>query len=195
MQTPPPSFLLRVEGVNIGQTLDDVAQIGTIRGAGMALRDAMPFVEERLRKLAPRAEDVQTLQTGASTGLFRLDTDAKSAKNWRDAIADALDRHPLYRHLTFVVDVQALGDFDRDRERVLARNRFRQLRQLSAIARDNGAAPPDASAAPCPIDGLRPAVAAVKIKGKRDKVSASVQRRFYHGLRAKRRFIRRAISI
>lgn len=182
MNDSAEAFLLRIEAVNLSQVFEDTGQISVIRGAGMALREVVRDVKDRLEKRIPSAE---TIQTGASIGLFRFRVDRETAIDCRDDIVRWLDRDRLYRHFTFVVDLQTLADFDQDRERVLALNRFRQFKQPTVRIGDASE-----TEGPCQVDGLRPATTSAPIGGKSIPASASIRKRFYHGVLKKRFFVR-----
>ncbi len=179
-------FLLHVEGVNLSQVLDDTQNINVIRGASMALRDAARDVGDWLTGddgLCPNAE---TIQTGASAGVFLLPVGQQAAQDCRDAIVKRLNAADFpYRHFTFAVAIQRLTDFALDRERLLAKIRFKQLQQGSL-------APPgpndSTSLTPCPVDGVRPAATHAALKGKQEMVSASVASRLQYGRANKKRF-------
>lgn len=184
MSGPTQSFILRVEGVNLAQLLGDTDQISVIRGASMALRDVGKKVENWLQE---KTSPVMAIQNGASVGLFRFDADQGMARHCRQHIADCLNQDALYRYFTFVVDVQPMQDFDKDREKALAKNRFRQLRQptvsIPEINADN--------TQPCELDGLRPSVVEVNIGKEGKRVSESVSQRLRYGRDQKKRFYER----
>jgi len=186
MNAAAPAFLLRVEGINLDPLFSDTQHISVIRGASMALREAVADSHDWLRQRHPG--QVQAVSTGASVGLFRVEGGETAARDSRDFIAGQLNRHPLYRHLTFAVDVQPLADFGLDREKTLAKLRFRQLRQPSV------AVPPpnsDPAVQPCPLDGLRPATEQAAIHAEPGLYSASVAQRYRHGRGRKKDFYER----
>lgn len=154
------AYFLRIEGVNLDHVIADVDQISVIRGGGLLLRQAVLDVESRFFPSAEPPAPSPRVASGASIGLFRFSRDPAGALQLRDEIAGFLAGDERYRHFTFVVDVQpATGDFVHDREALLARNRFRQLRQLSLTLPGSEGG----DAGPCEWDGLRPADARIEV--------------------------------
>jgi hypothetical protein len=177
---------LRIEGVNLAGVMDDTAQLSVVRGASFLLRDAVKGIAKDF------ACCLDALRTGASVGLFRVkDGDAKIL---RALIVDRLNGDRQFQHLTFVVDIQPdADDLTRTVEALTARNRFRQMRQLSV------ALPPcnDGNAKPCTWDDLRPRGIVARdgvVEVRRDKgvefheVSHSVKERHDYGRSRKRLF-------
>ena len=162
-----PTYLLRLEGVNISAVLDDTNEVSIRRGAGLMLRQAVKDIDATFKQLSP-------ISLGASAGLFEF----RSAESEKLTGQVAAQLEQDYPHLTFVVDaVPVDGDFPKARERITARNRFRQYRQPTLV-------PPRSvpSADCCPTDRMRPAVPKTNednIKGK--QASRSAIDRFQYG--------------
>lgn len=171
---------LRIDGVNHAAVMDDTTQLSVIRGGSFLLRAAVKHVAEKY------SQSLKALSIEASTGLFQVLSG--DAKGLRDQIADALSEHDQFRHFTFVVDVQSdEGDLAKALASVTARNRFRQMRQLSV------ALPPwnDRGFSPCEWDDLRPGDSFVDVKrddGNEPAVSQSVEVRHNHGRTKKQAF-------
>lgn len=184
------SYLLRVEAVNLEQVIEDTSQLSAVRGGGLMALEAARGLCDGLKAVLP-AYDIEPLSQGASVALlsinekqgflswlkrlFQPKTDLKqkvvtSAKNW------LVEKYP---HHTFVVDIEAVteeGGFNKARQAVLARNRFRQLQQTSL------AVPKESAAVPCKFDDLRPATKTLPRGEVKDvPASRSVYDRFQHG--------------
>ena len=124
--TATRAYLLSIAGVNIYQVLADTTQLSTRRGGGLLLREAVRTIAEE------PAFGLKIISTGASEGLFQFQAASDDAAvELRDSVARRLNEHEHYRHLTFVVDVEPLGNegFHLAKEAVLARNRCRQFQQ------------------------------------------------------------------
>jgi hypothetical protein len=180
------SYFLRVEGVNIYDTVTDTNQLSTVRGGSLLLREAI----FKVRHLLVTKGWGTPVSIGASVGLFELNgaadrgaVEKEVTRLLRGEKVNSIET-AAFRHLTFVVDVQGerLGkDFADAREAVLAKNRFRQMCQLTA------AVPEDVrnSTGPCGLDGVRPAGQ----KSIREKeVSPSVWDRYEYGREGRQKF-------
>jgi hypothetical protein len=170
------NYYLRMEGVNLSNVVHDTQDLSTIRGGGLMLLHAV----KEAQKAEPALEEIST---GASTGLFSFTaTDDAAAKCVRDKIISHLDDHEQYRHCTFVVDIMAATDsFERDREALLAANRWRQIQSPSLAVPSRV----DRCMAPCSTDLVRPQSPLEKRLGKDgERISESVfQRRTYGKLK------------
>ncbi len=123
------TFYLRLEAVNLANFISDTEDLSTVRGASLVLLDMVA-------KLTTKPEyhgKLTKISSGASTGLFSFDADSdKAAEDLRDLVECDLNRDYCIKHATFVVDVRAAtSDFQADRERLIALNRWRQMRQPS----------------------------------------------------------------
>lgn len=173
-------YLLRVEGVNLAASLDDTQDLGATQGASLALLNAPEAVRQHGARQGTRLEPIYV---GASQGLFRFEAESDDAA---EDVAEAARRflagsEVVFSHLSFVVDVEPIGvDEKPAKERVLARNRRRQVQTLTVRLPE-----PDATATdPCVIDRVRPGVVTDREQDK-GKVSASVKarRRYRRGHR------------
>lgn len=180
-------FYLRIEGVNIGSFIYDTQDLSTIRGGSLLLLDAA----KRIPDWSPDIE-LQPISTGASSGIFAFEaTGPEAADQLRQDIQRHLNDDPRLRHATFVVDQIAASDrgFAYDRERLLALNRWRQMRSPSIAPVDPEIRVQDSAASDaCSIDGLRPAAASMQgPEGEVQPVSASVRVRREFGRQQKKR--------
>lgn len=160
-------FLLRAEAVNLASFVYDTSRLPTVRGGGLLLLRAPKKIEEWLRGDS-RATAVESLRSGASACIFGFTAEPEAAAAVRDDLERRLGADEELKHATFVVDVLAAteGEFVKDVERLLALNRFRQLRSPSV------AFPAGASDGACAIDGIRPGTSPSHLPGeKRDRKS------------------------
>ncbi len=191
-----PQYYLRVEGVNLGNVLDDTDDLSTRRGGGLMLLNA---AEQLLKTLTPieLSRRLKPVATGASIGLFTFDAAGESdAQVLRDAVRDCVRRGSLrdgngrellpLSHGTFVVDVAPVGEPpDESHEQIVARNRWRQLREptvsLAGLWHATGAA--------CYLDRVRPGVTPGLLPEREaELVSQSVADRRSYGRGARQRF-------
>lgn len=148
-------YYLRIEAANLDDFLFDTIDLSTIRGSGLLLLDAIglldldrdPFKElpklewDVLVALRQRLDEhrFETISVGASIGLFSFDAkDDEAAEGLRKAIQDLFssDTEHAYRHVTYLIDVAVAADkddFPRDRERLIAKNRWRQLQSPNFV--------------------------------------------------------------
>jgi hypothetical protein len=183
------TFYLRIEGVNLSYVLEDTNQLSVVRGSSLLLRQAVKDIEAEFPAL-------RKISTGASIGLFQFETDGEEeVKDLHDKIVGFLSKDWRYKHFTFVVDIQAAADnFLSDKEAVLARNRFRQLQQLSL------AVPPQNTKRhePCKWDGLRSGNRKLRVREDQKivpkAVSESIIVRHAHGRPQKQRFYAQEIA-
>jgi hypothetical protein len=179
-------FYLRMEGVNLANFVYDTQDLSTVRGGGLLLLGAVTEVLQNITsvKLFP-------LNAGASSGIFQFDEiDPVAAERVRNEVEAFLHNHPQLRHATFVVDIQSAGsNFVNDRESLLARNRWRQIRQPSLAAPVWNI---QAEIGVCEIDRVRPATRSMPgPEGKIERVSESVQARREFGRNQKQQFYQR----
>jgi len=223
--------LLRIEAVNLEHVLYDTDQLSVIRGGGLlALKGARalcdlaiamppesepkqrPFWRRLLDRLGlaasvgpvPESIEGELISSGASVGLYRVSLpDTDTPRRYTQVVAKYL--RDCYPHHTFAVDLEPLptgeDGFENAHERVIARNRFRQLQQISC-ALPEAASQGDGTAGPCQWDDLRPAatVMARKVGGagtmRKLSISASAKDRFDSGSGEKKKeFLRHASGI
>ncbi|SEH08159.1 hypothetical protein [Candidatus Venteria ishoeyi] len=175
-----PDYLLRIEGVNLDAVLNDTQDLNTIRGGSLLLRQAIADIEEKY------FSEQNYISSGASVGLFRFSvTSEENAKQKQKEVVQFLNQDPNYCHLTFVVDIQAsdmqdVGDFIQNKEKVLARNRFRQMQQAS-IALPEKNRDPHKQQGVCQLDNLRPSIKSDTVAQATRFVSSSVYQRRQYG--------------
>jgi len=143
-------------------------------------------------RLASQPIKAENIAVGASVGLYRVDLPEESGTDAAETCAATVAEHlrERYPHHTFVVDLEPLppGDegFSKAHEMLIARNRFRQLQQLT-LALPEGLHPEGGVEGPCRWDDLRPASTEIERKlgatGRTEKVpvSASAKDRFDAG--------------
>ncbi|RJQ59466.1 MAG: hypothetical protein C4530_09185 [Desulfobacteraceae bacterium] len=145
------NYYLRVEAVNLGNSVYDTGDISTIRGGSFLLLDAV-------NELANSLKFLEKLSTGASTGLFLI----QNGTSPRDAENEV--RAFLWEktggHATFVVNSIDAGSmsFKEIHESLFAANRWSQFQELTIPWRGGW----KASEGPCALDGVRPGTEAVK---------------------------------
>lgn len=148
-------YLLRVEGVNLGNVIDDTDQLSVRRGGGLMILNAATELKDLLP--AEIGERLQPIATGASIALFEFEANGttnevadEDAETVRVAVERFLRRdgnlkyHKLLsddrfeesrlplRHGTYVVDVVRVGDqpdVQQAEQLATAKNRWRQLQQ------------------------------------------------------------------
>lgn len=164
--------LLRIEGVNLADTIFDTEDLSTRRGGSLLLLDAIEQVHQTFK------DQLTPISTGASAGLFEINGSA-SAPEIETKVRQWLQKHDLYRHATFVVST-AQGEFRRATEQAIAANRWQQMQSLSFAT-----AGLQASDAICKTDEVRPA----SQRGPEDPGnSLSVQWRRKYGREQKQKF-------
>jgi len=116
-------YYLRVDAVNLGNTVYDTNDISTIRGSSYMLLHAVNELK-KFPGLAP-------ISVGASTGIFKL-TEGNDPEKTRKAVENEL-RARTSGYATFVVDVVDKDGltFKQVQEHLLAQNRWRQWQQLT----------------------------------------------------------------
>lgn len=180
-------FYLRVEGVNLANFVYDTFDLSTTRGGGLLLLKAISRVEKYLKEL-PLVKSLQPISTGASNGLFSFFVeDPKEADELRKKLIKFLTEDKQLRHATFVVDILPVGtDFNRDKETLLAMNRWQQM-QSPTVVFPSPPPRPDSNGC-CGIDHVRPAIHSVKVKDDKKRVSESVYQRREYGRDQKQTF-------
>ncbi len=178
------TYYLRVEAVNLGNFVYDVQDLSTVRGGGLLLLHAIEAlrVDKRLNAIS----------TGASSGLFWFTADGyEEAVTLRDEVAGHMRADLDLKHATFVVDVlkqSSPEEFFSDRERLVALNRWRQMRQPSLAIPPTRPNRPNDPVGPCEIDMIRPATAVMGGPERTEHVSESVKARRQYGRTQKQTF-------
>lgn len=205
MQDKPDktTHFIQVEAVNLYSSIYDTNQLSIIRGSSLLLKLAVEILDaadspakrviaeinktlSRLPTFALPSWDtrLRAISTGASSGIYAVDTDqpCELAKT----IADYLSTHRYLRYFTFTVVFESYHEnFQEVKERLIAKARLQQLRQLSLAPQPEGKEP-------CRLQGTLPASAGMSLHPKgmdhNDKISPACQDRFLLG-----RFFRNAL--
>lgn len=184
------TYYLRIEGVNLSNFIDDTEDLSTIRGGSLLLREAV-HLDVRFPKL-----QLKEISSGASAGLFQFEArDDGSAEETRQRIEQSLHADDHLKYATFVVSVlKATNNFVRDRETLLAANRWQQMGQPRlAVPTWNHQ---EGGFRFCQVDRVRPATATLeRAEGKKESVSRSVKVRADHGRRQKQDFYARETGL
>ncbi|NBO93136.1 MAG: hypothetical protein EBV06_12630 [Planctomycetia bacterium] len=185
-----PEFFLRVEAVNLGNTILDTDNISTRRGGGLMLLNSVALLQKNLP--VSHGNRLIPIATGASIGLFQFTaTDNVDAENLRKTVESQLRDNkgdiPLH-HATFVVDVVPVDSSpDQAHQLAIAANRWRQMQSMSLSLSDlfNTKA-----LGPCFYDRSRPGTHLnVKLPGnKTENLSDSVYLRRKYGRTARQEF-------
>lgn len=169
------SFLLRVEGVNLANILEDTGQLSVVRGGGLLLRQAA-------KDIAKNFKELKEISLGASIGLFEFEVEnLTQAIDQKNEIKKYLTIHFRYQYFTFVVNIQEIekDNFKLAHEQVISKNHFNQFQQLTVVVPKFNKSK---MIQPCMLDNMRPE----EIRNK----SASTQIRFDYGNRAKQLFFK-----
>jgi hypothetical protein len=200
-----PTFLLRVEAVNLKHVVYDTHDLNTIRGGGLAVlngprQDVLKVLQ---KNTAPDGtpwdvRNVALITSGPSLALIQFHSEDASAV--RKNVAQWLASETTLQHATFTVEVipqsaaNQQGAFRKDSESLLARARWSQMQQcrlaIPSATLENDA---ESSAAErsCGVDFIRPATHQNPVRNDRKKlVSESVSARALYGRRQKQAFYR-----
>lgn len=179
-ESPRHTFYLRIEGVNLANFIFDNQDLSTVRGGGLLLLDG---VNDLQRFTLKSGETLEAISLGASIGLFNFSTpNPDRAKEIREELRDHFSQHHSLKHATFVIDVIAGSNFGLDRERLLARNRWRQMREPS-VSLSHLFDSATANVAACEIDLVRPGIELDnKAPQRKRKQSAATRQRREYGL-------------
>ena len=176
--------LLRLEAVNLAYSIDDTEDLGTRRGGGLMLLEAIRHIETTFNT------SLERISTGASAGLFKvLDDKAGTAA----AVLGELAGHHTYQHATFVADVvaQSGGNFAGATEAAISANRWQQMQQLSFSSFGLGRS----AMGVCKVDEVRTAHVTMRVGNKPDTpVSKSVYFRRDRGMERKQNFYSRELG-
>ncbi|MEX1027910.1 MAG: hypothetical protein WD049_07880 [Candidatus Paceibacterota bacterium] len=197
-------FLLRVEGVNLANVIDDTDQLSTRRGGGLMVLNAATQLRESL------AEDLQArlseIATGASIGLFEFQAEG-DAEEVRTVVETYLRQGTLeyetndgtsaklpLKHGTFVVDVVPVSDPSNVQQAVqlsVAKNRWRQVQEPSLSLQGLW----DEGTEPCELDRTRVANTTCELPEKGNTpVSQTARDRRDYGRGARQRFYENEIG-
>jgi hypothetical protein len=197
------AIYLRIEAVNIGNLIGDSEDLSTIRGSSLMILQLEAPVFNALTAWRANIE-CKRITAGASQAIFRVELiENENPEKLADYLARKLRQHSLLKYATIVVDQIRADDpdskYDSAREKVLAKNRWRQLRQCSVSVAESFSKPGGRTAqtdgtsarAPwCPIDQVRPATElAENVRNEQKRiVSRSVKVRRQFGFDEKQNF-------
>ena len=192
-----PRYFLRIEAVNLGNTIDDTDDLSTRRGSGLMVLNAAVQFEEMMKSQIP---SLTKIATGASIGLFRFEAEETAIAGIEGAVREhfrsgtleyarndsgKIDHLPL-KYATFAVDIAPVKDTEHQTEQLLtANNRWRQLNEptvpLAGIW--------DPAGESCHFDCVRPGTMRVQMpENKTVPASASVDARRSYGRSARQKF-------
>ncbi len=162
---------LRAEMVNLDRSVYDTNDISTIRGGSFMLLEAVNSLEEKCKDF------MEKISAGSSAGLFRILPGITAEKAVSEVKAHLSDKTGNYA--CFVVNTLESGneDFSEIQEKLMAANRWEQMRQLS-VPWGNGWKGGDI---PCAIDGVRPGIQTDQSGGEKKLISDSVDFRKKQG--------------
>jgi hypothetical protein len=171
--------LLRIEGVNLSNSIDDTEDLSTRRGGSLMLLNAIKDIQTELKS------DLKPISTGASAGLFKIISD-KNSDEIKSKIKIILEnKEKPYRFGTFVLSEEEMnGEFQPAERSAIAQNRWQQMQSLSFSS--EGLRPANEV---CNRDEVRPASEPdYAYDGKKIKLSQSVKVRRFYGRNAKSAF-------
>ena len=133
-----PVHYLRVEAVNLGNSVYDTEDLSTIRGSGLMILKLQGPVVEAIRQSTasgiPLVKASECVSHGASQVVFRVELiPGAKADDLVKAVSDFLRKDAQLKFATLVVSISDRV-YDSAREALLANNRFRQLRYCTNCA-------------------------------------------------------------
>ena len=172
-------YLLRIEGVNLSNFVDDAQDLSTIRGGGLILLNA-------IRRLSSTLGTFEQVSTGASSGLFEVEVDSDKLCYVKNQVTKSLREDKKLKHATIMFDlIDSTDDFVRDKESLIALNRWRQMQSPSLAIPDYH----KATGKICAISGIRPATMTLDLPEKpKSPVSESIKVRRSYGIEQKHEF-------
>ena len=203
--TAQGKYVLRIEGVNLSNVIDDTDQLSVRRGGGLMILNTAPA----LKKLLPA--DIESrlteIATGASIGLFEFEATETEAKEIRTTVEQTLTTGALefqklirenkvsqlpLKHGTFVVDIVELSDaanVQQAEQLATARNRWRQLKSPTLSLDEVWE---KGLNVPCTLDRTRPAtkIRDINEDQKQAAVCQSTADRREYGRGARQKFYR-----
>ena len=198
-------FLLRIESVNLSWFIEDTDDLSTIRGGGLLLlRSTATKEKDQFDEGTPpvaRIPGIREISTGASTGLYMLETADESPDAAVRKLRQEFATHKAYMHATVVADaIPESEDFVADGEKLIALNRWRQMQEPTFVV-PLPATPPVGDKSPlarevkadtkphgaCEYDGVRPGVKEVERADGNHWVSESTKVRFDFGREEKKK--------
>jgi hypothetical protein len=199
-------YLLRIEGVNLTNVIDDTDHLSVRRGGGLMILNAATEFMGSFKDAT--VHHMKEIATGASIGLFEFKaTDGDAAEAVRCVVETHFrDGHLKYltmtgkktqlplRHGTFVVDVVPVSEFallQQMEQLAVAKNRWRQL-QEPTLSLDGMW---EMGSEPCALNRIRVANTICDLPEKPNTaVSQTVRDRLDYGRGARQQFYRREIG-
>ncbi len=172
--------LLRIEAINLSSSIEDSEDLSTRRGGGYMLLQAINDIETRLH------EEIESISTGASIGLFEIKTGVDKNKLFTDATDILTCKKSAYQHATFAITIVEGNNFRSLVEQSISKVRWQQMRTLNFTTHWGN------SSEICETDKIRPAAAKEKPKGR--ATSLSVASRFKEGRKLRQDFYRRELD-
>jgi hypothetical protein len=119
---------IRIDAVNIYNTIEDTEDLSTRRGSALMLLEAISALPTKFTSLAP-------ISTGASAGFFAV-KDGQNADALCQDIRTHLHIDQLYKNGTFMVTQVTANEtsFAQQSEQAIANNRWAQMQSLSFSA-------------------------------------------------------------
>ena len=185
---------LKVEAVNIYNTILDTDQLSVIRGSSYLLKKAVEDVKKQFEEIA----GFKTVSEGGSIGIFSFNptADLNGIKEIKENAKQVLQQDK-YKHFTFVVNAVQAESYIEAKEKLLTQGRSDQVQSLRWPI-INTSSPPLVQGA-CAFNGFLPAEENFKGK-KTDKdskplrVSKSVNERYKAGLTTRNELYREEVE-
>jgi len=209
--TDNKTWLFHIEAVNMDASLDDTGHISVRRGASMAMREAVRKIPGLLDE---QGVSIYEISTGGSKLIFSATLSHSKKEGLRAEIIeflqgkkDLMDKKDLngdkilkevLPQLSFSVSIVECNDQPeaRQRQALLAENRFQQMQLPSIYLDDLGCKepqePPD-----CYLEGKRPADPECHItdNDEKERISRSVCSRYQYGKHQKASFIKSELGL
>ena len=209
------TYYLRIEGVNLDHFVYDTNDLSTVRGGGLLMLD---LVDEVKNCLDEEQIAYQPISMGASWGLFSIQDDTLDAtallanlrkkvvhkvisieKQKEDGSHYTIEIAP-WRHATCVMDMVPAADddshFQKNRDKVHALNRWRQMQELSLVLPGkNSACEDDPKHAVCGFDLVRPKCRWLRFEDEKKAVSDHVFDRREYGRDRKQNFYKDQVAM
>ena len=169
-----------LDGAHIEKTQDEPPLYSIIQVYNETIRnkyesDHIPELNRLAEFVLPLPELIKPLTaitTGASSGIFEVNIDklpnidgkmGETLAKYAQAIAHFLSNHDYFRYFTFTVVglIDESNDFTLVKECLLGKSRSQQIHQIS-LAPQPILEPSDNPAQPCTLQGILPAVSAMK---------------------------------
>ncbi len=172
------AFYLYMEAVNLDNFISDTQDLSTIRGGSLLLLRATERIKNKFKQL-------EIISTGASSGLFKSNTDLKQE------VIDYLEQDTKLKNTTLLVNSIPVSDsFYTDRETLIALTRWQQMQSATVIY-------PELQSLEhtiCEVDFIRPSNHSMTKGEATITVSESVYQRRRYGNGQKRTFYRQEIE-